>query len=812
MIIRRAWVRATVGVALAIAVLAAVAAAVLWGVLRASLPRTTGRIAVLGPTREVSIERDSLGIPVITGSSREDVAFATGFVHAQERFFQMDLMRRAAAGELAALFGPAAINSDREVRLHPFRWVAREVVQRATAREKAVLEAYRSGVNAGLADLGARPPEYLLLRQVPRPWRDDDTVLVVIAMFLQLQQEDSRGESSLGLVADLLPSALAAFLAPQGGEWDAPLDGGALPAASMPGPEVINLRGGPAGHAALEVSGGREGDLRPGSNNWAVAGRRTMHGAAIVANDMHLGIGLPPPWYRAELRWPEGGRMRHLAGVTLPGTPVVVVGSNGRIAWGFTNSYADFSDLIVLDEVAGGYRTPNGVCPFERRVERIDVAGRAVPELLEVDDTIWGPVIDRDHRGRRRAQRWTAHDPEALNLGLLEMEFAEDVSAALAVGNCAGIPGQNLVAGDADGVIGWTIAGRLPLRLGCDGRRPARWDDGGCRWDGLRASEQTPRLVAPAEGIIWTANNRVVSEPSLAVLGDGGYGLGARAGQIRDRLRLLDRSGERDSLALQLDDEARFLTRWHDLLLDTMNPTALAADGRRRDLRVLVAGWGGHAAVDSVGYRIVRAFRLKVFELALDPLLAPCRAADKKFSRGDLPQAESAVWQLVTRRPLHLLDSKFASWDELLLAAADDVRVEVAKSAGSLDRATWGERNTVRLRHPLSAAVPWLGRWLDDDSIQLPGDGNMPRVQGVGFGASERMVVAPGRESEGFFHMPGGQSGHPLSPHYRDMTRAWARGEPTPFSAGAPREVLYLVPASPAEAAQRGDANSAGPE
>lgn len=777
------------------AVVAAVAGAVLWGVLRASLPRTTGRIAVLGPVREVAISRDSLGIPVIAGSSREDVAFATGFVHAQERFFQMDLMRRVAAGELAALLGPAALASDRAVRLHPFRWVAREVVQRATAREKAVLEAYRSGVNAGMKDLGARPPEYLLLRQVPRPWRDDDTVLVLIAMFLQLQQADSHGESSLALVADLLPPALAAFLAPQGGEWDAPLDGGALPAAPLPGAEVVNLRGRPTTHARVESAGGREGDFRPGSNNWAVAGRRTVHRAAIVANDMHLGIGLPPPWYRAELRWPEQGRMRKVAGATLPGTPVVVVGSNGRAAWGFTNSYADFSDLIVIEEVAGGYRTPNGVCPFERRVERIDVAGRAVPDELDVDDTIWGPVIDRDHRGRRRAQRWTAHEPAAVNLGLLDMEFAEDVSVALAVGNRAGIPGQNLVAGDADGAIGWTIAGRLPLRLGCDGRLPVRWDDGGCRWDGLLPPEQTPRIVAPAEGIVWTANNRVVSPPALAVLGDGGYGLGARAAQIRDRLRLLDSAGERDSLVLQLDDEARFLVRWHRVLLATLNPAALAAEGRRRDLRVLAAGWGGHAAVDSVGYRIVRAFRMKVFELALDPLLAPCLAADKKFSLRDLPQAESAVWQLITRRPEHLLDPKFASWEELLLAAADDVRVELTKSAGSLDSATWGERNIVRLRHPLGAAVPWLGRWLDDDPIQLPGDGNMPRVQGPNFGASERMVVAPGRESEGFFHMPGGQSGHPLSPHYRDMTRAWARGEPTPFSAGAPREVLVLAPA-----------------
>jgi penicillin amidase len=233
-----------------------------------------------------------------------------------------------------------------------------------------------------------------------------------------------------------------------------------------------------------------------------------------------------------------------------------------------------------------------------------------------------------------------------------------------------------------------------------------------------------------------------------------------------------------------------------------LTPAETARSPRRGEARRLVEGWGGRASVDSVGYRIVRAFRERVARAALEPLLAPCREADPRLdylgrhpNRG-LRQWEGPLWALVTERPPHLLDPHYGTWEELLLASLDGVLDELTRGGRSLSARTWGERNTVLIQHPLSRALPLLGPWLDMPREALPGDGNMPRVQYRQAGASERLVVSPGREERGLFHMPCGESGHPLSPHYRDGHEAWARGEPTPFLPGPPVQVLTLRPAT----------------
>ena len=292
----------------------------------------------------------------------------------------------------------------------------------------------------------------------------------------------------------------------------------------------------------------------------------------------------------------------------------------------------------------------------------------------------------------------------------------------------------------------------------------------------------------------------MVSGRDLAIEGFGGYDLGARAGQIRDDLRARDEVSEADMLRIQLDDRAVFLSRWRDLLLGVLSPEKTARSPLRAEARRLVEGWSGRASVDSVGYRLVRAFRQRVARAALEPLLAPCREADPRFdylgrrpNRG-IRQWEGPLWALVTGRPPHLLDPRFSSWDELLLASLDGVLDELTRDGRSLSARTWGERNTVLIQHPLSRALPVLGRWLDMPREELPGDGNMPRVQYPRAGASERLVVSPGHEEKGLFHMPCGESGHPLSPHYRDGHEAWARGEPTPFLPGPALHVLTLRP------------------
>ncbi len=534
-----------------------------------------------------------------------------------------------------------------------------------------------------------------------------------------------------------------------------------------------------------------------GSNNWAVSGRYTAHGGAIVANDMHLGLMVPNTWYRASFVWGEvAGEIRAVTGVTLPGTPAMVVGSNMHVAWGFTNSYGDWTDLVIVEpdpRRAGHYLTPEGSKPFERHLERIRVHG-GPDETLPVVSTIWGPILDKDHRGRPRALRWTALDVEAVDFGLLRLEAARDLEDAVEIANRSGAPPQNFVVADAEGRIGWSILGAIPRRVGYDGRLPGSWADGTRRWDGYLRPEEYPRILDPASGRLWTANARVVGGGKLETIGDGGYDLGARARQIRDGIMALPKASERDMLAVQLDDRAIFLTRWRDLLLRTLTPEAVSSDPRRRELKEFVEAWGGRASVDSVGFRAVRAWRQFLAEQVFGALTASCKAADARFNYGEIAQTEGPLWRLVSERPPHLLDPKRAGWDDQLLAAVDATLEYFLGDGSSLAERTWGQRNTTRIRHPLSLAVPFLGRWLDMPEQQLPGADDMPRVQGPTYGASQRMVVSPGREAEGIFHMPCGQSGHPLSSHYGDAHMAWARGDATPFLPGPPVHTLTLNP------------------
>src|SRR5207247_2099173 len=274
----------------------------LWlhGRLRASLPQLEGERTLPGLSAPVRVERDAQGVPRLVGKTRLDLSRALGFVHGQERYFQMDLLRRRAAGEIAELVGPAALKLDRAVRVHRFRSVAERVFARAPAAERSSIQAYAEGVNAGLAALGAPPFEYLALRVAPLPWRPEDTILAELAMFVTLQSGLPERESLLGVMHDVLPAALFAFLAPSGTEWDAPLVGGAFKVAPVPGPEVLDLRrAAPPKAAAQGPSAERAAVLEPdpdlvlGSNNWAVAGAHTASGAPLLADDMHLQITVP---------------------------------------------------------------------------------------------------------------------------------------------------------------------------------------------------------------------------------------------------------------------------------------------------------------------------------------------------------------------------------------------------------------------------------------------------------------------------------------------------------------------------------------
>ncbi|MDH3283717.1 MAG: penicillin acylase family protein [Acidobacteriota bacterium] len=773
--------------------------------VRGSLAQLDGTLPLPGLQDTVVVERDTRGVPTIRGSNRSDVARATGFVHAQDRFFQMDMLRRQAAGELAELLGPALADADTEVRRHRFRASARAIVAGSDPGTRALLDAYSGGVNAGLDRLRQKPFEYFLLRAEPEPWSPADTLLVVFSMYIELQDEGGRRETALGAIWDTMPAPLAAFLATRGTEWDAPVRGGPFETPPIPDASIVDLRRRPAGRKVRSVArldhSLAESTLVAGSNSWAVSGEHTAHGGALVSNDMHLPLGVPNIWYRARLEWrAETGVGSHsVTGVTLPGAPPVVVGSNGSVAWSFTNSYGDWSDVVIVDRDPGDrdrYLTPEGPEPFVVHEERIEIAGAPV-RVVDVPWTRWGPLVGRDHRGRELALRWVAHDPVAVNLSIMELESARTTNEALRTAAAAGVPAQNFVVGDREGRIAWTILGPLPRRGPCaDPQLPSFGARGGCEWLGFLDPSEYPRIEDPPGGRIWTANARVVDGAALERIGDGGYALGARARQIRDGLAALGPTGERDMMELQLDDRALFLSRWRELLLSTASDSWTRRDPLRESFRSLVRGWGGRASVDSVGYRLVRGFRIFLRDAVFEPIFAQCRQLDERCDHHRLSQIEGPLWKLVAERPEHLLGPAHESWDALLAATLDDTLEYFTAEGRVLTDQTWGARNVVRARHPVSLAVPWLSRWLDMPAASLPGDSFMPRTQGPRFGASQRMAVAPGREESGLFHMPGGQSGHPLSPHYEDGHGDWAAGRPSPFLPGPAEHVLELEPAA----------------
>lgn len=788
---------------LAIATLAVVAALAVYLTLRASLPQIDGEVAAPTLKAGATIVRDEQGTPTIRATSRRDLAFATGYAHGQDRFFQMDLMRRAAAGELAELLGKPVLELDEKYRIHDFRRIARAIVKDSPALDRDLLEAYTAGVNLALTHAGARPWEYTLLRSEPAPWRVEDSVLVAFSMYLNLNDSSGAEELARAQLSETLPRPLYHFLYPLGTEWDAPIVGSSVQTPAIPGADVFTLRSTAARTAALNTPpspGAMEDEPFVGSNGWAVAGARTKDSAALLASDMHLTLRLPHIWYRARLLVESGAEPpRDLVGVTLPGLPMLVAGSNGHVAWGYTNSYGDFSDIVIVEpdpENPEKYLTDSGSEPFKNRDETIAIRGGG-KDYLVVQSTRWGPIIDNDSAGRPLALRWTAHDPSATNLRMFDLETAKNVEDALRVANRAGGPVQNLMVADADGHIGWSLMGQVPVRASYDSTLPHSWREPGGGWTGWRTPEEYPRVIDPASGRLWTANARTLdTETWLAFMGDGGYDLGARAAQIRDDLFALPTATAADMTNIQLDDRALFLTRWRDLLLDLLSASQVRMNPLRTQARDLIEHWSGRAAVDDAGYRIVRAARAQIRKDVYESLTALARQRYPSTKFTPSAQFEGPLWQLVTQRPRHLLDPRYESWEAALLGSLDRALASLQEDCKELRRCTWGKGNVLQMRHPLSSALPFASHWLDMPAQELPGDAQMPRVQGTAFGASQRLVVSPGREAQGSLQMPGGPVDHPLSPFYGAGHEAWARGEPTPLRPGAAKHTLTLRPAA----------------
>lgn len=795
-------------IAIVLVLLITVPLAIVHAVLAASLPKLDGTIDSPGLTAPVTVARDALGVATIDAGNRLDLAYGTGFAHAQDRFFQMDLSRRLAAGELAELFGKVALERDESARLFRFRAVARDVLAQTPPEHRAIIDAYVRGVNAGLASLRSRPWEYWVLGLRPAAWRDEDTVLVSYAMWWDLQYASLRREMMKRAINARLGGAecangwkcALAFFYPRGTSWDSPnsANGAAAPRPPIrvPTKEELDVRD-QVGSPVLGANFPSR-DPAAGSNGWAVAGSLTATGAALVVSDMHLTLRVPATWYHARLRIraaDTAASVLDLNGLTLPGTPVLVAGSNGHIAWAFTNSYGDWSDVAMVPcRAVGGVslRSPEQEeLPLSVVRETIHVKDASDVELV-IKSGAAGVLFDaQPGQGRCWFVRWLATLPAATNLNLLALETANSTAQALALAPSIGIPHQNFMVGDRDGHIGWSVLGRIPEASG------AKRLTGEVPWT---TQQSHPRLLDPPVGRVWTANARPIDDSRMeaeiggdeAELG-ADYDLGARAHQIRDDLFALQgRATPADMLRVQLDDRAAFLTRWRGMLVGLLDEEAVRGHPKRAAFKRIVAEWRARASADSVGYRLVRAYRTRTDNAVWQMLL---RAMEIDAPDAPAPaQFEGPLWQLVTTQPMHLLAAAFPSWREFLLEQLDATISDLEAHCPQLSRCTWGERRPVSIQHSLSGALPFAAALLDMPTLALPGDHDMPRVQDGSFGASERFAVSPGHETRGYLHIAGGQSGHPLSPYYRAGFREWAAGKPLPFLPGRTEHRLSLEP------------------
>lgn len=463
--------------------------------LVASLPQIDGTLALPGLSAPVTVQRDEHGVPYIRAASLDDLILAQGFITAQDRLFQMDLLRRHAAGELAEVMGSSLLEHDRIQRILQLRATADRAVTSLPPEQLRYIELYARGVNAAIAaQRDNLPLEFRILRYTPAPWTARDTILVGLVMFqdlttsfpTKLGREAIAARLSPDLVADLYPvgswrdhppaEPIVDLTSPQEIP-DVPLDESQTkltrPAAT-PGAPSSQIAS-PADILALAQSLGPVCEsCRAGSNNWVVAGTRTATGKPLLSNDMHLGYSVPGIWYQVNLAAPSTSGNFHAAGVSLPGVPFLIVGHNDHVAWGFTNLGADVQDVYIEHLRGSGntaeYQTPDLAWhPVLHQTETIRVHGK--PDVtLDVQSTLHGgvptPIFSPLLPNEKRALslRWAVYDPSTLSAPLLDVASATDWSSFLAAFSHFGGPAQNVVYADDQGHIGYHAFGQIPIR------------------------------------------------------------------------------------------------------------------------------------------------------------------------------------------------------------------------------------------------------------------------------------------------------------------------------------------------------------
>ena len=801
-----------------------------------------GVVKLAGLTAPVIVTYDSLGVPNISAANVADLFYAQGYVTAQDRLWQMDMLRRYTSGDLAAILGPDYVKYDRENRILGLNQVAQQAAVQMDARTRAQFETYAAGVNAYIEQhRKTLPLEFRFLGYAPRQWTIEDSLLVGLSMteFLnhwaykhKLAREKILARLGPELTADLFvnkswrdhppipptsiendaPGEIPQDEEEEGQPQSAPkkrsgLEGTGAKAPLLPGevrwPEGQRFRPTddqfrlPATSQAF-LDGLRsaadnptygEPTLRPGSNNWVVSGAHTASGKPLLSNDMHLELQIPNIWYEAHLTAGDFD----VAGVTLPGVPYVIVGHNRRVAWGFTNLGPNVEDVYVEKfNDQGQYLTPQGWVQARHRQEIIRVKGK--PEVtLDVVTTRHGPIISAVVPGetRKLALKWTGLDPQTTHVPFFAINSAQNWQQFQAAFSQFGAPGQNVVYADVDGHIGYQATGFIPIRASGDGSVPEPGEDDSHEWTGYVPHDRLPSVYDPPSGIIATANGRVTPD-------DYPYQLSVEWMSPYRTQRLYKLLGEpkkftpADMLAIQTDVVSPFDRFCAERFVYSIDHSPKASK-RVKEAAEIMRNWDGTMGVDSTAATIAYYSREKLKEMLLRAKLGEDWQEYRWFLE--------PVWleDVLTHQPERWLPGGFGSYDQLLTSA-----VEAAVSDPAVPHVLsmwkWGRVHRIDLKHPFWSHFPILKKGAGTGSLPWSGDENTIKQVAKEFAPSERLTVDFANLDGSTLDIVNGQSGNIFDEHYNDQWDAYYHGTtfPLPFSPeaveGAAKHHLRLEP------------------
>jgi penicillin amidase len=785
---------------LALFVALAAAAAIWW---QRVLPVSEGRLEVDGLAGEVSIERDANGIPTLRGASRDAVLFGLGFVHAQDRLWQLETHRRIGAGRLSEAFGPGALDNDKFLRALGVRRAAAAQWAALGIDARGAVLAYTAGINAFIADhLRARPPEFLILGLQPEPWTPEDTLAWGIMMAWDLGGNWSNELLRMRLALSLPVARIDQLLPPYPGEKPLP--------ASDYAALYRELRiSGELGQRAL-LDAPESGVEGVGSNNWVLAGSRTVSGKPLLANDPHLKLTTPALWYFARLEYPG----QKLAGATMPGLPLVVMGQNERIAWGLTNTNPDVQDVyleqIKVDDPAR-YRTPGGWAEFQTFNETIRVKGQA-DVVLQVRATRHGPVISDAGTAvvggltgkpggpaYALALRWTALDADAASIGAgLAISAAGSVAEFIRAAEKYVAPMQNMVAADVAGSIGFIAAGRVPLRHAANdlhGLAPAPGWEARYDWIGFLDPGRTPREIDPPRGWIATANHRITSADYPHYI-TSEWALPYRQQRIEALLGAQPKHDKESLRRIQADvfsPAAQRLLPW----LKKAQPThALGAAAMQR-----LASFGGEMRANDVAPTIFAAWARELTRAVFADEMGGDEMYLRQVGRSDFRAALEGVLE---RDDAWWCDDKATPALEtcaaLVSRSLDRALDELQQRLGpDMARWHWGTVHLARAEHRPFSKVKALAPWFEL-RVATGGDNytvNVGRYHLKGdepylneHAASLRAIYDLGNPANSGMMHSSGQSGLVLSPDFRRFVEPWQAVRDLPLWAGGDRKLV----------------------